>query len=251
VASRYRRLDPDRLQTAKAEFAELEKQGIIHRSKSQWATPLHMVKKPYGSWRCCGDFRQLNLQTRSDRYSCPNVADLSASLDGCTVFSKLDLRKGYNQVPVRPKDVPKTAVVTPFGLFEYLQMPFGLCNAGQTFQRLMDEVLAALPFIFIYMDDVLVASRNHTEHYHHLEEFLTRLQEHELVPNGEKCVLGVHQVPWPHRLSHRHLPATRASCGHHGVQRAGHCEGTPDLPRNGQFLPQVNKRSCRSAAATH
>jgi len=142
VASKYRRLDPDRLQAAKAEFAALEKQGIVRRSKSHWATPLHMVKKADGSWRCCGDFRQLNLQTKPDCYSCPNLADLSASLSGCTVFSKLDLRKGYHQVPVRPQDIPKTAVVTPFGLFEYLRMPFGLRNAGQTFQRLMDEVLA-------------------------------------------------------------------------------------------------------------
>jgi len=196
VASRYRRLDPDRLQAAKAEFAALEKQGIIRRSKSHWATPLHMVKKADGSWRCCGDFRQLNLQTRPDRYSCPNLADLSAGLAGCTVFSKLDLRKGYHQVPVRPQDVPKTAVVTPFGLFEYLRMPFGLRNAGQTFQRLMDEVLAGLPFVFIYMDDVLVASRNHAEHYQHLQEVLARLQEHGLVLNGEKCVLGASQVEY-------------------------------------------------------
>ncbi|MBM3938326.1 MAG: hypothetical protein FJ333_06695, partial [Sphingomonadales bacterium] len=120
VAGRYRRLDPDRLRAAKAEFAALERQGIVRRSKSHWAAPLHMVKKGDGSWRCCGDFRQLNLQTRPDRYTCPNLADLSADLAGCRVFSKLDLRKGYHQVPVSPQDVEKTAVVTPFGLFEYL-----------------------------------------------------------------------------------------------------------------------------------
>jgi Reverse transcriptase (RNA-dependent DNA polymerase) len=76
----------------------------------------------------------------------------------CTVFTKLDLRKGYHQVPVHPKDVGKTAIITPFGLFEYIRMPFGLRNAGQTFQRLMDSVLQGLPYCFIYLDDVLIHS---------------------------------------------------------------------------------------------
>ena len=84
---------------AKQEFAEMERQGIIRRSSSDWASPLHMVQKPDGSWRPCGDFRHLNLQTKPDRYTCPNMADLTSQLDVCTVFSKLDLRKGYHQVP--------------------------------------------------------------------------------------------------------------------------------------------------------
>jgi len=89
---------------------------------------------------------------------CPNLADLAANLHGATVFSKLDLRKGYPQVPVHPRDVAMTAVVTPFGLFEYLCMLFGLRNAGQTLQRLMDEILKDVPHVFVYMDDILVAS---------------------------------------------------------------------------------------------
>ena len=84
--------------------------------------------------------------------------DLSAQLAGKKVFSKLDLRKGYYQVPVAPQDVPKTAVINPFGLFKFLRMPFGLRNAGQSFQRFMDEVLEGLDCIFVYLDDILVAS---------------------------------------------------------------------------------------------
>jgi len=196
VASTYRRLDPEKLEAARAEFAALEKQGIIRRSSSHWASPLHMAPKSDGTWRPCGDFRRLNLQTKPDRYTCPNLADLSARLSGCTVFSKLDLRKGYHQVPVNKRDVAKTAVITPFGLFEFLRMPFGLRNAGQTFQRLMDEVLAGLPFVFVYLDDVLIASRSHADHVLHLRAVLERLQQHGLVLNGEKCVLGATRVEY-------------------------------------------------------
>ena len=117
VASKYRRLDADKLAAAKEEFRSLEKQGIIRRSCSSWASPLYMVKKADGSWCPCGDFRRLNLQTEPDRYSVPNIADLTAKLHGARVFSKLDLRKGYHQVPVKPADEHKTAICTPFGLF--------------------------------------------------------------------------------------------------------------------------------------
>ena len=118
------------------------------------------------------------MQSKPDRYTCPNIGDLTAKLAGCHVFSKLDLRKGYHQVPVRPEDVHKTAVVTPFGLFEFLRMPFGLRNAGQTFQRMMDEILAGLDYCFVYLDDILVASSSVEEHEIHLREVLTRLQQH-------------------------------------------------------------------------
>ena len=202
VSSRYRRLDPERLRAAKKVFAEMEQQGIIRRSKSNWASPLHMVPKQDGTWRPCGDFRRLNLQTRPDKYTCPNMADLSARLHGCKVFSKLDLRKGYHQVPVHPRDVHKTAVSTPFGLWEFVRMPFGLRNAGQTFQRMMDEVLQGLDYCFVYLDDLLIASLDHVQHRQHLREVLQRLEQHGLVLNGEKCVLGAATVDYlGHRVS--------------------------------------------------
>ncbi len=91
-----------------------------------------------------------------DKYPIPNVQDFTAHLHGCRVFSKLDLKKGYYQVKVADGDVCKTTVITPFGLWEFLRMPFGLRNAGQTFQRLMDQVLAGLDFVFVYLDDILI-----------------------------------------------------------------------------------------------
>ena len=204
VTSRYRRLDSEKLVAAKAEFQDLERQGIVRRSSSSWASPLHMVRKEDGSWRPCGDFRRLNLQTRPDLYTCPNIGDLTARLAGCKVFSKLDLRKGYHQVPVKKEDIPKTAIITPFGLFEFIRMPFGLRNAGQTFQRMMDSVLAELSFCFCYLDDVLVASPDHSSHQQHLNTVLQRLQQHGLVLNAEKCQLGVSELDY---LGH-HVSAT-------------------------------------------
>ena len=207
VASKYRRLDAEKLAAAKAEFLSLEQQGIIRRSSSSWASPLHMVKKPDGSWRPCGDFRRLNLQTEPDKYSVPNIADLAAKLHGARVFSKLDLRKGYHQVPVNPSDVQKTAICTPFGLFEFIRMPFGLKNAGQTFQRMMDNALGDLDFCFIYMDDLLIASKDEALHVEHLRIVFQRLQEAGLVLNIEKCQFGVPSVEY---LGH-HVDATGVS----------------------------------------
>ncbi len=165
ATAKFRRLDPTRLAAAKQKFQSMLDEGIIRRSSSQWSSPLHMVQKKDGSWQPCGDYRQLNLQTVEDKYPLPNMADLAARLDGCKLFSKLDLRKGYLQVPVAAEDVAKTAIMTPFGLFEFTRMPFGLRNAGMTFQRLMDSVLGGLPFAFVYLDDILIASPGPVSHW--------------------------------------------------------------------------------------
>lgn len=190
VHSRARRLSPEKLAIAKLEFEKMLNMGIIRRSASPWASPLHMVPKDGTGWRPCGDYRRLNAITEPDRYTLPHIQDVSAGLAGAKVFSKIDLVKGYHQVPVAQADIPKTAVITPFGLFEFLRMPFGMKNSAQVFQRLMDSVCQTLSFAFVYLDDILVASQSKKQHLLHLEKLFQQLSENGLVVNLNKCSFG-------------------------------------------------------------
>lgn len=117
---------------------------------------LHMIPKADGGWRPCGDYRRLNDAIIADRYPVPHIHNINAHLAGAAAFSKDVLVHGYNQIPVHPDNVSKTAIITPFGLFEFLCMPFGLKNAAQAIQRLMDCVCRGLDFVFIYLNDILV-----------------------------------------------------------------------------------------------
>jgi hypothetical protein len=159
----------------------MEKDGIVRRSNSPWSSLQHMVWKPDSSWRPCSDYRRLILVTVPDSYPLPNMLDFSERIAG-----KVDLRKGYHRILMHLVDIEKTAIANLFGLFEIMRMTFGLRNAGNTFQRQMDRLLAGLDFVFIYLDDIIIGSRSATEHSRHLRALFQRLQTAGLVINQEK-----------------------------------------------------------------
>jgi len=228
--AKARRLDLVKLSTARAEFSKMERAGIIRRSNSPWASPLHMVQKPDASWRPCGDYCRLNNATLPDQYPLPNIQDFCNNLGGSTVFSKLDLVKGYYQIPMAEEDIPKTAIITPFGLFEFLKMPFGLKNAAQTFQRMMDRIFNGVVFVFVYLDDILIFSPNMTQHLKHLRQVLRLLNAHGLVINPAKCVFAAPSVEFlGHQVDANGLvPLTR------------HVSALQDLPQP-KDIPQLQR----------
>lgn len=190
VTSKVRRLNKEKLGIAKAEIDTWLTQGICRPSKSNWSSPIHLVQKKDGKWRLCGDYRGLNEKTKPDRYPIPFVTDFTNQFAKCNIFSTLDLIRAYHQVPINDMDIEKTAICTPFGLFEFPRMTFGLRNAAQTFQRLIHSIFHDFRFVFTYIDDLLIASKDHQEHLKHLELVFSRLMEAGLVINLSKCVFA-------------------------------------------------------------
>ena len=152
--------------------------GVLRPSCSNWSSALHIVDKKNGEIRPCDDYRGLNALSKVDRYPVPNIQEFTSQLAGLTIFSHIDLVKVFHQIPVHPDDIPKTAIITRFGLFEYTRMPFGLKNAVQTFHCFIDEVVRGLPFCFAYIDDLLIASPDEATHLVHLRQLFTRLEDY-------------------------------------------------------------------------
>ena len=143
--------------------------GVVRESASPWASPVVLVRKKSGDIRFCVDYRRLNAVTRKDVFPMPRIDDLLDQLNGKRVFSTLDAKSGYWQIPMDPKSIEKTAFATHQGLFEFTVMPFGLCNALATFQRLVQRVLVGLEtFCSVYIDDIIVFSESEGGHVDHL-----------------------------------------------------------------------------------
>jgi hypothetical protein len=176
---------------ATPEFAELKEnvkelleKGFIRPSSSPWGAPMIFVPRKDGTQRLCVDYRALNEVTVKNKYPLPRIDDLFEQLHGACVFSKIDLRSGYHQLKIRECDIPKTAFVSRYGLYEYTVMSFGLTTLAY-FMYLMNKV---------FMDDILVYSRSEEEHEEHLRLALQKLQENRLYAKLSKCEFWMKQV---------------------------------------------------------
>ena len=177
---------------------KMREQGVVQPSSSPWASPIVLVPKKDGSQRFCVDYRRLNAITRKDVYPLPRIEDILSALGEARYFSSLDLASGYWQVPLDDDAKQKSAFTTHRGLFEFTRMPFGLCNAPATFQRVMQRVLTDLEWrsCFVFLDDILVVSKTFAEHLARLREVLTRLRDAGLRLKPKKCNLLRDKVPF-------------------------------------------------------
>ena len=194
VCSRVRRLSPEKLDALRVELDHLLELGIIEPANSPYASPVQLVSKSNGSYRVTGDYRLLNKQTVSDKYAIPLLTDFAFQLHGCKRFSSLDLFKSYHQIEIADEDVPKTAIITPLRSYVFRRLPMGLKSAGNTFQRFMDEAMRGLDFVYIYIDDILIFSKDEDEHLKHLSLVFQRLDHYGFILNQDKCIFNVNEI---------------------------------------------------------
>jgi len=182
-------MSPLELDTMREELNKLLKNGSIEPSRSPYGAPVIFVKKKDGKLRMCIDYRALNKLTIKNRFPIPLIDDLIDQLHGAKVFTKIDLRSGYNQVRIHEDDIEKTAFRTRYGHFQYKVMPFGLTNAPATFQALVQDVLRPFLdiFVIVYIDDILIYSQNDQEHAQHIHQVLDQLRQHKLYGTMAKC----------------------------------------------------------------
>ena len=182
----YHLSEPE-LKICKEYIEEHLRKGFIRPSHSSAGAPILFAKKKDGSLRFCVDYRGLNKLTRKSRYPIPLITNLLNNLQHAKLYTKLDLRAGYNQIRIAAGDEWKTAFRTRYGQFEYLVLPFGLRNAPATFQRYMNESLQDFIdlFVAVYLDDILIYSETKEVHILHVQSVLQQMRERKLYASLE------------------------------------------------------------------
>jgi len=191
VRQPLRRFPPAHVEAISQHVDNLLEQGTIEPASSPWASNVVLARKQDGTLRCCIDYRKLNAVTRKDVYPLPRVNDCLDAMASATLFSSFDLRSSYHQCPVAPEDRDKTAFICPRGMYRYRTMPFGLCNAPSTFQRLIDVALSGLHLevCLAYLDDIIIFSKTVEDHLERLVRVLGRLRAAKLKLKPSKCSL--------------------------------------------------------------
>jgi hypothetical protein len=189
ISKRPYRMPSNELAELKIQLQDLLDKGFIRPSASPWDCPALFVKKKNNSLRLCADYRPLNAVTIKNKYPLPRIDILFDQLAGAKVFSKIDLRSSYHQIKIRPSDIPKTTFSTRYGLYEYLVMSFGLTKALAYFIYLMNSVFMQElnKFVVVFIDNILIYSKNPENHEKHLHVILQRLRDHHLYAKFSKC----------------------------------------------------------------
>lgn len=193
---RARPIHPEDMEAVKKHLQELLDAGVIRESVSPYSSPIVVVKKKSGDVRLCIDYRKLNQRTIKDAYALPKLEDTFMALTGSKWFSVLDLKSGFYQIEVEEKDKAKTAFVCPLGFYEFNRMPQGVTNAPSTFQRIMEKCMADINLreVLVFIDDIIVFSKDLDEHEERLFRVLNRLKEYGLKLAPEKCIFAQSSV---------------------------------------------------------
>ena len=194
-ASTYR-MSPAELDELRRQLTDLSDRGFIQPSQSPYGSPILFVRKKDGTLRFCIDYRALNKLTVKNRYALPRTEELFDRLQGAKVFSKIDLESGYWQVRIAEGDIPKTAFRTRYGHFEFMVMPFGLTNAPAAFQAAMNDLFREHldDFVVVFLDDILVYSKDPSKHLEHLRIVLEKLHQHQFFAKLSKCSFGQESI---------------------------------------------------------
>jgi hypothetical protein len=196
IFKRPYRMVANQLAELKEQLQELLANGYIRPSASPWGAPVIFVPKKDGTQRMCVDYRSLNEVTIKNKYHLSRIDDLFDQLKGVCVFSKIDLRSGYHQLKIRATDIPKTTFITRYGLYEYTVISFGLTNAPAYFMYLMNKVFMEYldKFVVVFIDDILIFSKNEEEYDEHLRLVLQKLRENQLYAKLSKCEFWLKEV---------------------------------------------------------